>query len=133
MKQTSRLEEEERRVAFDLTNYTPRTWTTWSFCEGLVTMQALGTLAMYLLYPLNRTAAYGRTDIVQLMLDKGYDKDVLDEEGSTPLQLAASMGHMPVTGTLLAAGAYVSLQCQRRMDALDWADFSGRVDVAGRS
>lgn len=44
--------------------------------------------------PLGLVASSGRTDIVEFMLARGHDKDVLNDEGCTPLLLAAILGHM---------------------------------------
>lgn len=43
------------------------------------------------LYPLHQAVASGRVDIVQFMLDKGYDIDALDKHGRTPLQEALNV------------------------------------------
>ena len=80
------------------------------------------------LYPL-RTAC-SRADIVQHMLDRGYDKEVLDEKGATVLQTAAIKGFMDVVLTLLAAGADTTHRCHSGESSLDLAARGGHVEVA---
>lgn len=41
--------------------------------------------ARFLLHPLHAVAVRGRVGVVEFMLVTGYDKDVLDDEGRTPL------------------------------------------------
>lgn len=74
--------------------------------------------------------ATGRADIVQFMLNEGYDKDLLDEKGSTPLHEAAVGGHTGVITINLAAGANVNVRTNRGKSARDLAAERGHVDIA---
>ncbi|CAM9528448.1 unnamed protein product, partial [Hapterophycus canaliculatus] len=62
------------------------------------------------LYPLRSATYMGRADLVELMLRDGYHVDQLDDDGCTPLQIAAGLGLADVTKALLAAGADVTLR-----------------------
>ena len=119
-------EGQQQHRFFDLAceSYTPQMWM-----HDLERFRASGADPAEL-HPLHAAAVGGRADIVQCMLDKGYDKDMLSSEGCTALQDAAVMGHMSVTQALLSAGADVSLRCQRDMSSLDRAAGTGHVDVA---
>ena len=78
-----------------------------------------------------------RLDVVEFLLDKGYDKDVLCDAkdvlcdgGVTPLHAAAVMGDMSIAQALLAAGADVSIRGLGGMSALDMTAGAGHVDIA---
>jgi ankyrin repeat protein len=49
-------------------------------------------------------AAEGHADVVQLLIEAGSDVNALDEEGSSPLSLARSFGHLDVAAAIAAAG-----------------------------
>lgn len=48
---------------------------------------------------------------MQFVVDRGCDKDVMDNDGRTALHVAAVAGSMAVAQALLSAGADVSLPC----------------------
>ena len=52
----------------------------------------------------------GRTEIAQLLLQAGANKDLQDGEGTTPVMLAASNGHTELAQLLLQAGGDQHLQ-----------------------
>ena len=82
-------------------------------------------------YPLHQAIASGRVDIMQLLLDKGYGIDAVDDDGRTPLIQAAIIYDAVVTEALLAAGADVNFRCRRKgMSALDHAVVVGSMSVA---
>lgn len=60
--------------------------------------------------PLHIAARQGNTELVQLLLLKGADKDALDGYGQIPLSVAALNGREAIARTLLAAGADVSVR-----------------------
>lgn len=73
-----------------------------------------------------------RVEVVQFMLDKRCDKDVLRDVngGLTPLHVAAWSGQMAMTQALIAHGADIDIRCHRGMSALDRAADGGYADIA---
>ena len=131
-------EEEERdRPVFDLLSesYTPQMWMDdlelFEGCDdpGIVSPR-YSHYAPLVQHPLIAATVSNRVDIVTFMLDKGYDKDVTDDEGCTPVQHAAYMGLVAVAQALLAAGADVALRCHSGKSALDMAVAAGHADFA---
>ncbi len=53
--------------------------------------------------PLHWAAAQGHAEIVKLLLDYGFNAQVLDEHGDTPLHVAARNGHAALISLLLRA------------------------------
>lgn len=78
--------------------------------------------APFLLFPLHSAADHERADIVLSMLAQGYDKDLPNGEGLTPLQVAAVQA-------LLDAGADVNLRCRGDWSVLDRAVGYGHQDI----
>eukprot|EP00903_Cladosiphon_okamuranus_P018105 g16662.t1 len=81
--------------------------------------------------PLHDAAYFGYEKIVAALLSMGADKDVLDNEGYTPLMSAAGEGHVAAVETLLAADADLT---RRTLDGLhlsafDLAALNGRTRV----
>ena len=128
---TQQPQEQHRRRVFDLgcERYTAEMWMGDLERYGGSIGEASSPYAPILLYPLHAAAARGRVDIVHFMLNKGYDKDVLDEEGFTPIQMAAIGGHDAVARALLSAGADVSVRCHDGKSALERAAAHGHVGV----
>eukprot|EP00752_Nemacystus_decipiens_P006565 g5911.t1 len=62
--------------------------------------------------PLHAAARHGETEVAELLLLKGADKDVLNFSKETPLYLAAFLGNSAIALALLAAGADTSLRCR---------------------
>jgi ankyrin repeat protein len=58
--------------------------------------------------PLHAAARRGHTQLVQLLLDSGGDKDARTDAVCTPLYLAAQEGHSRVVEILLTAGAHMN-------------------------
>jgi len=56
------------------------------------------------LTPLNRAAYKGQTEIVKLLLERGADASIGDNENSQPIHNAAVAGHMDVLEILLESG-----------------------------
>ncbi len=77
-------------------------------------------------------ARQGRGDIVGEFVAAGYDLNVRDARGYTPLILAAYHGHRAVVEQLLAAGADPCAQDRRGNTALMGAIFKGELAIARR-
>jgi ankyrin repeat protein len=84
---------------------------------------------------------FGRTAVVELLLEHGVDPAVTDDDGMTGLHWAAANGHLDVAelltergaplearnrwgGTVLASTLYFALQRQR-----DWVRYSATIEV----
>ena len=80
--------------------------------------------------PLHDAAAFGRTRIVELLLDKGADVNVRNEGGETPLHYAARHGHTKVVEILLEHGANVSEKGTGCGTPLQWAAGNGQIKTA---
>jgi ankyrin repeat protein len=74
-------------------------------------------------------AEYGRTAVVQLLLEAGAAVDAVDEEDNTALHLAAWNGHTPVVQLLLDAQASVNAAGNERATALHYAAYDGHIEV----
>jgi ankyrin repeat protein len=57
---------------------------------------------------LSDAVLYGRTAEVRALLAAGADVNALDDQGMTPLMVAASQGEMAIARVLLASGASVN-------------------------
>lgn len=125
-------QEQEQRGVFDLNceRYTLQMWIDDMDRFGESGKDAGIPYSAFLRWPLHAAAASGRTDIVQFTLEEGYDKDVLDDEGYSPLSHAALMGHTAVVQALLAAGLDASVRCHGGMSVLDIAVAMGHVEIA---
>ncbi|AVS70525.1 hypothetical protein C8247_08845 [Paracidovorax avenae] len=77
-------------------------------------------------------ARQGRSDMVGEFVAAGYDLNVRDEKGYTPLILAAYHGHREVVEQLLKAGADPCAQDRRGNTALMGAIFKGEMAIARR-
>ncbi len=75
-------------------------------------------------------ALKGSEQIVERLIDHGADVNVRNEFlGDTPLEVAATLGHVEVVRRLLAAGADVTIGTECGTP-LHMAAYSGRADVA---
>ena len=81
--------------------------------------------------PLHCAVALGRADVAEFMLARGYEKDVLDDNGRTPLHLAVYKGNMDVMQVFLGAGADANHRCgNNNSSPLDVAVDLGHVGIA---
>ncbi len=79
--------------------------------------------------PLHVAAQKGRTEIVQLLMLKGADKDATSSGGWTPLFTAAFHGHVASALALLAGGADMSIRCDEYFSVLGVAAQRGHADI----
>ncbi|MHC4477687.1 MAG: ankyrin repeat domain-containing protein [Planctomycetota bacterium] len=84
----------------------------------------------YLDTPLIVGAAYGRTEVVKLLLDKGADVNMGNEGSETPLHYAARHGYTTVMNILLEHGADVSQAGTGCGTPLQWAARNGQIKAA---
>ena len=74
-------------------------------------------------------AREGMTDELAGFVDHGLPVDVEDEDGNTPLMLAAYHGHAATVGMLLDRGADVDLRNGRDQAPVAGAMFKGEDEV----
>lgn len=77
--------------------------------------------------PLIKAAAYGRTEIVKLLLEKGADVNKHNEGGETPLHYAARHGHVKVMEILLDHGADPTKKGTGCGTPMQWAGRGGQI------
>lgn len=82
--------------------------------------------------PLHWAAAYGRTQVVELLLASGANVNSISQEKcSTPLHgAAASSGTTDTVALLLANGADVHARTREGKTALEYAELNQRAEVA---
>src|SRR5207302_1673387 len=78
--------------------------------------------------PLFEAIIHGRSpEFVKLLLDNGANANLADDEGKTPLMVAAQMGLLPVVETLLAdKRAKLGAKDKKGHTAAWWAKFKHR-------
>jgi len=74
--------------------------------------------------PLHDAARSGYLSVVKLLVERGADVRLKDNEGSTLLHDVAFYGHLPVVKLLVDSGAYVSLNSSSRFP---WNESNGYV------
>jgi ankyrin repeat protein len=80
--------------------------------------------------PLHAAASHGHKHMVQLLLAKGADVNVVDQNGQTPLHDTAGSGHTDVVELLLAKGANVNAKMHYDSTPLHMAASHGHKAVA---
>ena len=80
--------------------------------------------------PLSTAAAYGHTEVVDLLLRKGAGVDSHTQDGSTALHSAAAFGHTEIVDLLLRNGADVNARPKNDSTALHSAAFFGHAETA---
>ncbi|MDM7460316.1 MAG: ankyrin repeat domain-containing protein [bacterium] len=79
--------------------------------------------------PVHYAAIYGRTRVLQAMLDKGVSPNLRDRNGRTLLMMAAENGHRDTVRLLLQRGANPTAQSALGDTALDAAKRSGDPEI----
>lgn len=80
--------------------------------------------------PLHAAAGHGHKHVVELLLAKGADVNVVDQNGQTPLHDTAGNGHTDVVRLLLAKGADVHAKMHYDLTPLHMATIHGHKDMA---
>ncbi|KAL7297984.1 hypothetical protein TKK_0008994 [Trichogramma kaykai] len=82
--------------------------------------------------PLHMAVWYGYYDMVKIIIEAGADVNVVDEELSSPLHLAAKVEEYAyeITKLLLDAGSNVNVVDHQAITPLHWAVSQGNYDVA---
>jgi ankyrin repeat protein len=75
-------------------------------------------------------AEAGSENLARLLLERGADKDAVNQDGLSALTLAATGGHTGVLQILLDAGARVDMTDPHSRAALTWAAQRGHVTWA---
>uniref|UniRef100_A0A7N0U8N9 Uncharacterized protein n=1 Tax=Kalanchoe fedtschenkoi TaxID=63787 RepID=A0A7N0U8N9_KALFE len=73
------------------------------------------------MHPLHRAALNGDADFVHFLSSSGYDVNVPDSDGNTPLMLAAKQGHGRVCQVLISHGAKCDTKNRKGETALSLA------------
>ena len=101
--------------------------------ELLLDRGAVPNMANYAGAPLHLAMDYtdvGYTDVVRLLLDRGADPNMADQNGWTPLHIAASMGNIDRVQLLLERGAQLNTVKQDGLTPLHLATVWGHENVA---
>ncbi|KAK5637085.1 hypothetical protein RRF57_012797 [Xylaria bambusicola] len=116
----------------------PNSLMVSSFCGNGVVARLLleedaadldSTDSIYGRTPLLWAARDGHLDIVQILLDRGANIDMDDNEGYSPLSWAAENGHVEVTKLLLDKGADMESVAHNGTTALSLAAAYGNAEV----
>ncbi|KAF7839771.1 ankyrin-3 isoform X1 [Senna tora] len=84
------------------------------------------------LNPLHKCASNGDTDLVHKLIKGGFDVNAFDDDGYTPLMLAARECHSKVCELLVSFGAKCDIQNERHETALSLARENGVGNEAER-
>ena len=80
-------------------------------------------------YTIGNAASQNKMDDVLFMLRRGDNPNMLDGNGRTPLDYAASFGNAPMAQALLQNGARADYRDTFGNTALHWAAEGGKLDV----
>ena len=79
---------------------------------------------------MDEAAGWGRKDIVELLIAKGADVNAkFEDDGSTPLHLAAWKGHFETAELLIAKGADVNAKIEDGRTPLDRAEETNNKEI----
>ena len=79
---------------------------------------------------LDFVAIYGHTDTAKLLLDRGANIDLADNDGKTALDFAAINGHLHIVTLLLDRGANINIADNGGKTALMMAVENDNIDTA---
>ena len=82
--------------------------------------------------PLICAAHEGHLEVVRLLLERGVNIDVIDEDGKTPLMHAAENGYLNVVEFLLEKRANYNLRDNNGNSALDIARSERKEQIVAR-
>lgn len=74
----------------------------------------------------------GHSDVVQHLLNHISANEMekhVDQEGRTPLMIAASKGYVPIMDLLVSKGALITTRDEKGFSALSWACMNGHMQV----
>lgn len=71
----------------------------------------------------------GHLEVTRLLLDRGANPTIINNEGFTPLSLAANQGHLEIIKHLLENGVAAATSSEYRKKALDCATTKGHSEV----
>ncbi|XP_020238382.2 ankyrin-3 [Cajanus cajan] len=80
--------------------------------------------------PLHRAACYGDMNIVKKLIKEGYDVNAFDDQGYTPLMLAARACRREMCELLISCGAKCDVENERHETALSLARQNGAENDA---
>lgn len=78
---------------------------------------------------LYNASMYGRKDIVELLLAKGVDPNLIDTFSETALMISSATGHTSVAKALIAQGANVDMRDIDGYTALTYAAYHGHKEA----
>ena len=67
------------------------------------------------------------TDVINLLLERGADPNIAEQDGYTPLIIAKSKGQYPAMTLLLERGADVNKADNKGRTLLHWASLTGNI------
>ncbi|CEG40984.1 Ankyrin [Plasmopara halstedii] len=79
--------------------------------------------------PMHHAAARGHLNILQLLLDFGWNVDIRNDAMETPLHLASFNGHVHVAEFLLDRGAEINAQTKEKDTALFYSARKGKYRI----
>ena len=79
--------------------------------------------------PLHYAASIDSEDIVDILLQKGADPKIKDNEGKTPLDIAVEKGHAAIVEVLVKGGAEINKRMPSGMTPFYFAFINGRKEI----
>lgn len=80
--------------------------------------------------PLMCAAIKGQTSAIRILLNKGANVLIAQDDGATALYYSAELGHLDVTKMLMNAGSALEATCERGCTPLHIAPVKGNTEVA---
>jgi ankyrin repeat protein len=82
-------------------------------------------------FPLHGAAAYDRTEVIGYLIDEDFDVDERDQNGQTPVMVAARNNKPAAVRAFIQAEADLTIRTPNNHDVFSLAAVSGAVDVLG--